>query len=403
MANTLGVYNPIFYANQALIWLHKSLGMSARVHMGFDEERRTFNKGDTINIRRPGKFTAQTAPSTAQDLGTETVSMTLSSHKEVKFVVSDKEYAYTGQRIIDDHIAPAAYALGDDIDQSVAALHYKIPAVCLGTTGTAAANTATTGGILKTRQLMFDGKVPLSDAPNMHFMLGGVEEASILADTTFGVARADGAGTFGTETQMTGHIGRRFGFEFFANQNRPLTAGAYTNTTDNAGAINNASGYAKGSTSIAIDGLDAAAAYQKGWTITIGSYDYVTTADVTTSSGGGTFTISPPLQAAVADNDVVTFSGIFDALAQQNVNIAFHKNAFAIAMARLPDYSEAFGNDLGVKMASIQDPVSGLAVRSRIYAMPDASEIRVALDVLYGVQILDPYLACRYLVNTVAV
>lgn len=392
MANTLGVYNPIFYANQALIWLSKSLGLASRVYMGYDEERRTFNKGDTINIRRPATFTAQNAPSSAQDLGTETVSMTLDQWKEVKFSLTDKELAYSGDRIITDHIAPAAYALADNIDQALCALHYKIPEFT--TTGSA----ATTAKILTTRKNLFELKCPLADAANMHYMLGGVEEASILADTVFGVARADGAGAAGAETQLSGHIGRRFGFEFFANQNRPLTAGAYTNVTDTAGALVGA--HTKGATSLSIDGLATAEAYEKGWKIAIGSYIYATTADVTTSGGAGTFTISPPLQADAADNAVVTFSTAFDAMAQQNVNIAFHKNAFGLAMARLPDYSEMFGNDLGVRMASVQDPVTGLAVRARIFAVPDSSKVQVALDTLYGVQILDPYLACRDFVAT---
>ena len=59
MANTLGNYNPIFYANEALIWLQKALGMASRVHLGYDAERRSVSQGQTISIRRPGSFTAQ--------------------------------------------------------------------------------------------------------------------------------------------------------------------------------------------------------------------------------------------------------------------------------------------------------------------------------------------------------
>ena len=77
MSNTLGVYNPIFYAQEALILLEKALGMAGRVHRGYDEERRTFLKGETINIRKPSTFTAQNAPSSAQDLDTGTVSLVL--------------------------------------------------------------------------------------------------------------------------------------------------------------------------------------------------------------------------------------------------------------------------------------------------------------------------------------
>jgi hypothetical protein len=126
MANTLGVYNPIFYAQEALVQLEKALGMASRVYMGYDTERRAYGLGETINIRRPATFTVGDAPATAQDVTTETVSMTLDKWREVKFKLTDKELAFTGERIINDHIRPAAYALADDIDQKLIDLSYDI-------------------------------------------------------------------------------------------------------------------------------------------------------------------------------------------------------------------------------------------------------------------------------------
>ena len=35
MANTLGVYDPIFFAQEALIHLENALGMATRVHRSF--------------------------------------------------------------------------------------------------------------------------------------------------------------------------------------------------------------------------------------------------------------------------------------------------------------------------------------------------------------------------------
>ena len=32
--NVLGIYDPLFYANEGLIALHEALGMAARVHRG---------------------------------------------------------------------------------------------------------------------------------------------------------------------------------------------------------------------------------------------------------------------------------------------------------------------------------------------------------------------------------
>lgn len=126
MANALGYWKPEFYANEALIYLKKNLGMANRVHRGFDAERRVFGKGDTINIKRPATFTAAAAPSAAVDIQTESMQMVLNSWQEVKIKLSDKEYAYTGEQIINDHIGPAAYALADKIDQDLVALSYEV-------------------------------------------------------------------------------------------------------------------------------------------------------------------------------------------------------------------------------------------------------------------------------------
>ena len=34
--NTLGIYDPLFYAQEALIQLEKALGLAGRVHRGYD-------------------------------------------------------------------------------------------------------------------------------------------------------------------------------------------------------------------------------------------------------------------------------------------------------------------------------------------------------------------------------
>ena len=71
--------------------------------------------------------------------------------------------------------------------------------------------------------------------------------------------------------------------------------------------------------------------------------------------------------------------------------IAFFRNAFALAMAPLPTNAR----ELGAKVETVTDPVTGLSIRSRIYYVGDSSEIHVALDVLYGVKTLDPNLVMR--------
>lgn len=389
--NTLGYYDPAFYANEALIWLSKNLGLASRVHRGFDEERRTFDRGSTINIRRPAVFTAQDAPGSAQDLPTESVQMSLDTWKEVRIQLSDKQFAYTQQRVIDEHIAPAANALGDNVDQAIAALIPTVPHMYSEPTAGAA---ATIAGILQTRKKLFDNKVPLSDAANMHFMVGGKEEMDLLALSGF--SQHQGAGPLGVETQQTALLGRRYGMNFFANQNRPTIA--YADKTDFAGTITEPA--AKGATSLTVGGLGTTDVISKGTILKfdVSGHEYAVTAAVTLSGGAGVLVVNPPLRAAELDNAAITLQGGADGGQDNdtnNSNIAFHRGWAALAFARLPDY-QGMSNGLGLNVVSVQDPVSGIAVRSRVHYLGASSAIEVVLDILYGVKELNADLACRY-------
>ena len=374
--NVLGAYNPIFYAQEALIQLEKALGMADRVYMGYNEERKAFRKGDTINIRKPSTFTAESAPtSAAQSVVTQTVAMTLDSWQEVRFAVSDQQLAYTQDRIIEDHIRPAAYALATKIDTDLCALYKDVP------TTQALADPAVIAGIVGAREKMFANEVDMN-VGNLHMMFNGAVEADYLQLEAF--SQSQGAGNIGVETQRNGYLGRRYGYEIFSNQNVPShTTGTITGGTPLLSAACD-----KFATSVTIDG-GASGTLLDGdrFTITTSGtvYEYTCTADVTDP---GTITISPPAQVAHLDNDVVTFG---TASATKTQSMAFHRDAFALVMVELPDMA----NELGARVVSVRDPRTGLAIRSRLYYDGDNSEVNVALDVLYGVKTLNPLMACR--------
>ena len=63
MSNAFGNYNEIFFAQEALLVLHKALGMAGRVFRGYDPSPQAY--GDTIRLRRPTAFTAANAPAAA--------------------------------------------------------------------------------------------------------------------------------------------------------------------------------------------------------------------------------------------------------------------------------------------------------------------------------------------------
>jgi hypothetical protein len=381
MSNTLGVYNPIFYAQEGLIHLEKALGMAGRIHRGYDEERRSFQKGDTINIRKPSTFTADDAPSTAQDLDTKTVALVLNYWREVKFTLTDKELAIADNpRIINDHIRPAAYALADDIDQKLASLYATIPWFEEWDT-TAGAEVA---NLVNARKILRDNSVPLGDPSMIHGMVGPGVEAKILAASAF--TQHQGAGDQGVSDQMRGSLGMKFGVNWFANQNTPThTPGA---SADKAGALDGA--HSKGATSISVASWETVGTVKRGDTLVIAgnTQRYAVTADATAVAGAITLAITPPLVQDYVDTAVVT--GEQDSTNTIN-NLVFHRNFAALATATLPDH----GNELGARIAAIVDPITGLALRSRIWYDGDTSAVRVALDVLYGFTTLDPNLAMR--------
>ena len=381
MANTLGVYNPIFYANEALIQLEKALGMASRVHNGFDTERATFNKGDTINIRRPSTFIVGNAPDTAQDVATGTVAITLNQWKEVKFKLLDKELAYTGQRIVVDHIRPAAYALADNIDQALAAEIANVANFALAV----ASDPIVVADVVAARRALFDAAVPMQEGM-LHAMVNGKMEADLLNETAF--TQHQGSGDVGVQAQLRGHIGTRYGVEHFANQNEH----SYTPGTHSVDLLAVMGAHAKGVSVIDLDAASVTGTLVAGDAIKIaGDSSYVVTATNTASTDVFTnVAISPNLRKAAADNAVVTVSPNDTSPAVKSVY--FHRNAFAVAFAKLPDYGE-FANQLGAQIATVQDPVTGIALRARMYYVGDSSEMHVALDVLYGVATLDNILA----------
>jgi hypothetical protein len=384
VSNTLSTYNPIFYAQEAILALHKALGMAARVYRGYDDSQSSRQYGDTISIRRPGVFTAQNAPSTAQAITASSIDLKLDQHKEVKFTLTDKELAYTSQRIIEEHITPAAYALADQIDQSLAGLYTGVPWI---TDFTAP---AVVPDITAARARMFKNLVPQDNPAMLHAMVTGDVEGELLNIAAF--TQHQGSGEAGVTAQMRGYLGSRYGINFFANQN----VATHTSATvaDVAGAINNGAGYAKGATTINFDGVTAAAEFKKGDVLTITGHTqrYVLTADFTASSGAVTgATIEPGLEAAVVDDQVVTVTLSGGSGTTKAQNLFFHRDAFALGMARLPDFMDG----QGVRVFSIADPVTNLSLRARTWADGDASSFYVALDCLYGFRVLDGNKAVR--------
>jgi len=386
MANALGNYNPIFYANEALIHLQNALGMAARVHRGYELERRAVNIGEFISIRSPSTFVAQDPLATASDLNTEVLNIQVNRNPGVAFKLTDLELAYTGEQVINEHISPAAYAIANKIDQYLVELYKDVP--WLYDYAAATDHTIITGA----KSVAFGNAVPVDDLGNMHMMVDGTVQMHFENSVTFHSAQVTGPGQ--NQTLLRGGLGTRFGVETFANQNATNSATHVPGTANQAagdsdGAVNS-NPLLLGATVMAIDGMTGSETILKGDTFVIAgnTQRYAVTADTTLTAGAnGAMPFTPAAVQEYADGAVVTFTKQPDAGSVQQ--LMFHRNAFALAMAPLPE------NLPGIEVSTASDPVSGLSVRARRWSTGLPAETYVALDALLGVKTLDPNLAVR--------
>lgn len=369
-------WNPFFYANEALIALENALGLARTIHRGYDKAPQ--QRGSTIKIRVPGVFSAQAAPSSAQDLAPDEVSVVLDKWYEVKFALTDKELSETGEVMINDHIRPAAYALANKIDQDLAALYYLVP------WEEATAAPSDVSDIVNCRKILLANGVQM-DESQLFAMVSPTIEAEYLQAAAF--AQWSGAGQTGVSTQLTGSFGRRYGFEFYANQNAPThTAGALVPGTQlqlNAEVL-------AGATSLVFkdSGGSLSGTVKAGDTFVIAgnTQRYAITANATAATNLITVSFEPKAAQTYA---VSTNATITQDSGEQS--LFYHRNWAALAMAPL----STLGNQLGAKIATVTDPKTGLALRSRMYYVGNSSVVHIALDVLYGVKVLQHNRAVR--------
>lgn len=390
MTNYIAPYNPIFYANEALELLEGCLGMSNRVHRGFDAERRSFGKGDTIRIRKPQSLAVTTGGTdNVEDLDdTSYLDVVVDTWKQVKFGLTDKELAFTTDQIIEEHISPAIYALAHNIESSLTGL-YKYSPYHYDLTGTY------TTDIVAARKILRDNAGPLIDSDRIYCAVDSTLEANLLQSTMFYAANIAGDGA-NRDALVNGSLGVRFGTEFFVQQTMTQhTGGTVLAGSDQASALNASVAVRDTSIVLKANTLTDSETIKAGDVFYLGTdtaNKYVVTADVTiTGAATNTLSIYPAIQVAQDADTVVTFedAGSANYSDAYYPSIMFHKNAYALAMAPLPE----IGDEAGARMAVATDPRTGLSLRARVAYTDTTAKVVVTYDVLYGVKCINPKLA----------
>jgi hypothetical protein len=375
MANAFGAYDQVYYANEALAVLYNSLGFARRVFRRLDADANNIHQ--TIYFRRPMSFTATAMPgTTATETTTDTVTLTMNNWYGAGISLNDKELSYGKERIFAEHVAPLAHAVAYQIDATLQALYYKIPWYVVAT------NTLAVADIVDCRKTLLSAKVPVDN--NLHLQLSPTLESEALRNSAF--AQWAGSGTAGTDTQISGNLGTRYGFETYVTQTTPThTCGV---AADSAGTLS-AEGTA-GATSIAVAAVTAAGTFKAGDTLVIAgnTQRYAITANATADGGGAvTLSITPKLVQTYANGSVVTI-----ALVSGEQSMAYHRDAFAVVMGALPAPT---GIGANADIYTAMDQSSGLSLRVRRWYDPDNAAHKLYVDALWAVGVLNENMACR--------
>lgn len=383
MAQTLTNIMPKILA-RALKVLREQVKFVQLVNTSFSAEAK--KKGQTIDIPKSTAVTAinvtpdVTKPA-VEDHTPELVQISLDNWKQNKPVhVDDDELGLIDKRahFLPMQLEEAVRSLARAVNQSMWTEYYNVYAA-VGTAGTTPFAT-TTADVISARKKLHSMLAP---RPDRRMLVDYDAEEKILLQAAFTDVEKVGGERL---TKFEGEIGRKLGFDWWTDDDVPSHVAGTPGGTPLTNGIQ-----AAGSSSVVIDGMTGTTGdYHKGDIITFAgdTQQYAVTALATAdATGEATVSIAPNLVNAVADGVVPTL------VASHVANMAFHKDAFALAIRPLATSKSDL--EVNPNIMTMVDPVSGIPLRlevTRVHKMT-----LWEFDILWGVRCVQPAYACRVL------
>jgi hypothetical protein len=380
MANTLSAIMPKLLA-RGLMVLREQCIMPRLVNGDYSTEAR--EKGDTIDIPLPtavavSNVTPSSTPATYDDTVPEKIQVTLDNWKKAGFHLSDKDMVEVDMNahFIPMQMSEAVRALANTINDDIFAEYLGVYGY-VGTAGTTPFAT-TVNAATDARKVLNQQLCPRD---SRRAVLDYEGEANMLALGQF--SDFDKVGT--DQIKLEGEIGRKFGFDWFTDDVVPLhTCG----TLSSSGVVVVQATASVGVSSITVQ-ASATGTILQGDIFTLAghtqTYVVMNNPGSITAGANKVLDIKPRIKTETAAAAVVTFKR------SHRVNLAFHRDAFAFATRPLMEATSGF--DLGNRMLSMQDPVSGLVMRLEVSRQHKRTIWE--LDVLWGAKLVRPELAVR--------
>jgi P22 coat protein - gene protein 5 len=399
MANTFPTTSVI--AKEVLAILENNLAFASGVNRDYQAEftsnmARGYAPGQTINIKRPPRYTYRAGRSAVpQDSTQTTVPLTLSQGGTDLWLTSLERTLFA--KNMEDYLVPALATVTNEIDRQGLQLARQTAFNTLNPTGALPNSQATALQAVTDCNTRLDEMAAPRDKRRSFIMTPRMNGAMIQGF----------AGLFNSSSKISEQFGSgmmvdSLGIAYAMDQNVDLhTNGAATATNINGAnqtgssitVVATAGGTLTKGTAITLPGVFAVNPQSRTSTGVLA--DFIVTADVLV--GSTTIPISPaivtsgPFQNVTASPTTAAPYVIKGAASTSyNANIAFHKDAFTLAMVPM-DMPEA-----GMGALCAQESHKGLTAKVTKYytGADDISNIRI--DVLFGYASTYPELAVRY-------
>jgi P22 coat protein - gene protein 5 len=415
MSNTLLTISKI--TNEALMVLENELTFTSEVDRNYDDQFAVVGAkiGNTVNVRKPGRFIGTTGPAlNVEDFNETSVPVTLGTQFHVDTQFTTQDLALSLDMFSDRVLKPAVAAIANKIDRDGLSMATLQTANIVGTAGTPPTGLITyltAGAYLDSEGAPRDGRrscivEPFTSATIVDSLKGlFVPQEAIGEQYRKGLMGRDSGGmnwkldqnvvaqTFGnnSSTTVTGSVATTTATGF-------LTSGWASSSTITVTAANTGTLNLNAGDTFTIDGVYAVNPQNRQAYGSNKLRNFVVKQTVAIASGSsGSVIVSPAvITSGQFQNVSIPTTSATAAITQFNKtgtvspqNIIMHRNAFTLAVAdlELPE---------GVHFAGrASDKEIGLSMRVvRQYTINNDS-IPTRLDVLYGWAPLYPELACR--------
>ena len=342
-------------AKEALLQLDNNLVMAKQVHRGLESEfgnaMNGYMAGSTVSIRRPTDFTVRDGANVSnQDVVEGTTSITVNKQKGVDFVFTSQELTLNINELSERVIKPAMVQLANQVDADIFDLYKQVPN-WVGTPGQTI-NSFTDFAVAPQRMDEYavpaDGRSAVL-SPSDHWGLLGSQTSLYIQDAAKGAYRNGSLGAIGgVDTYMaqnvpTHTVGVATGTPLVNGGSQVSTyvsvKDTMTQTLNTDGWTNSTTGILKAGDVFTIANVYAVNPITKATLPFLKQFTVTADANSGASTGPSALTIYPAIidsgafknvSAAPADNAAITVLGTGGTGYRQN--LAFHKNAFALAM-----------------------------------------------------------------------